>query len=84
MNAAHPIFQPILASIAAQPLILARAEYLTALRTMDWQYQFSDDGAKYRRGREKHLRIRELQPVVDPDAELFNAHRPGNDRDASL
>lgn len=84
MSAAQAIFQPILAGLVAQPAILARAEYLTALRTMDWQFEFSDDGRAYRHGRDQLQRIRDLQPLVDPDAALFNAHRPGRDGDATL
>lgn len=80
----HPLFAEILGNFAAQPLMLARAEYLTALRTLDWQHEFSDDERAYRRGRQQMQRIRELQPLVDPDTALFNAYRPGRHGDAAL
>lgn len=83
-GALHPVFAEILAAVVAQPLVLARAEYLTALRTLDWQHEHADDADVYRRGRAQILRIRELQPLVDPDAVLFNAHRPGRHGDATL
>ena len=83
-GALHPLFAEIIGAAAAQPMVLARAEYLTALRTLDWQHELSDDGGAYSRGRRQLLRIRELQPLVDPDAALFNANRPGNHGDATL
>jgi hypothetical protein len=52
------------------------AEYKALLARMDWTHEFSDDGARYRKGRETLRQIRALQPLVDEDRALFNAARP--------
>lgn len=72
----HPAIAKILNTFMDSHETLVRAEYLTALKTMDWQHEFADDSVTRNRGRSLWLRIRELQPFVDPDLNLFRAHRP--------
>ena len=80
----HPVFAGILAGVAAAPAQLQRAEYLTLLRGQDWQFEFADSGTAYRAGRDTLARIRILQPVVDADRALFDAHRPAGHGVATL
>lgn len=75
-NNVHPVFAGILASLTQTPATLQRAEYLTLLRTMDWQCEFTDDWRVRCAAMEKLARLRELQPTVDPDRELYRAARP--------
>lgn len=72
----HPAIASILNGFLDQHEKLLRAEYVTALRTMDWQAEFSDDNSIVQAARKQMQRIRELQPVVDQDLSMFNAHRP--------
>jgi hypothetical protein len=71
----HPLFAGILAAHSAVPAQAQRAEYLTLLRTMDWRHEFGDWQA-HQAGLRQIRRIRALQPYVDADRALFNAHRP--------
>jgi hypothetical protein len=52
------------------------AEYKQLLARMDWTYEFSDDGMRYRQGRDTLRQIRAMAPLVDADGALFNAARP--------
>ncbi len=52
------------------------AEYKGLLESLDWLLEFIDDGRRRMWAKEKLRRIRALQPLVDPDAALFNAARP--------
>lgn len=72
----RPVFAGVLAGLVQAPAQLLRAEYLTLLRGMDWQAEFSDDGNARRAAAMTLARLRELQPTVDPDRELYRAARP--------
>lgn len=80
----HPVFAGILAGIEAAPLQIAdakRAEYVKALKQHDWTYQWSDDGAKWRRGSESRKALVAMQPELDPDFAIWNQHCPERYRD---
>ncbi len=61
-----------------------RAEYIADLRRLDWQQEFIDDSRRRLQARAVLNRIRAMQPLVDPDAALFNAARPGRHGDVTL
>ena len=46
----HPIFADLAQAMASAPRDAARIEYESGLKTMDWQYEWSDDGNVYRLG----------------------------------
>lgn len=85
MNAAA-LFNGILAGCAAgaaanaravqSPISPERASYETALRKFDWQFEFSDDGDVYRRGREALARLREQQQRIDPAGTIWLSIAP--------
>jgi hypothetical protein len=75
-QALHPLFAGILAAHAAVPAAAQRTEYIALLRCMDWTAEHSDDCSKAQQLRRDMKRVRSLQPYVDPDRALFNAHRP--------
>lgn len=68
-------FSALKADMAAADAELL-AEYHGLLARMDWSFEFSDDGQRYRQGRDTLRTIRALQPLVDEDRALFNAARP--------
>jgi hypothetical protein len=74
----RPVFAGVLAGLVQAPAQLLRAEYLTLLRGMDWQAEFSDDGNARRAAAMTLARLRELQPTVDPARELYRAACDGD------
>lgn len=53
-----------------------RAEYMIALKRHDWSFQYSDDHTAWRNGNAKRFELNELQPLVDPLFDLWNAAAP--------
>lgn len=72
----HAVFAGILADAASIPLQLRRAQYVSRLARMDWDFEHSDDGAVTRRGREDLAMLRQLQRELDPDHVLWQRHAP--------
>lgn len=60
------------------------AAYKADLKALDWQQEFIDDSRRRLQARAVLNRIRAMQPLVDPDATLFNAARPGRHGDVTL
>lgn len=88
MNAhVDPLFAAILNGAAAANVATARAyaassicpersTYEVALRKFDWQFEFSDDGEVYRRGREALQKLREQQQRIDPAGTIWLSIAP--------
>lgn len=77
MNAVAPIFDCVLDAVCppAAPTKAERlAAYIVALRAMDWQQEFSDDGRVWRRGQEALQPLRVVQRDLDPDGVLWNLY----------
>lgn len=55
---------------------LTKAEYVDALRRMDWSFEFSDDHRAYTAGRKALQRLHELRALCDPDGSIWAAHAP--------
>lgn len=72
----HQIFAGILSGIEQQPEQLRRAQYVSRLVRMDWEFERSDDGRAHRAGRDELQALRELQADIDPDAEIWNRYAP--------
>lgn len=74
-----PVFQDILGGICPPPQIPLSelADYVQALKDMDWQFEYSDDHSVWGNGRNALARLRLIQKRIDPDAALWNlyAHR---------
>jgi len=51
-------------------------EYIEALRTMDWDFEFSDDGRVARAGRVKFAGLRATQRRIDASGSVWNQHAP--------
>lgn len=73
---ASRVFGPILSSIQSAPDTLRMAAYVSALKRMDWQFEFSDDGRVYREGRNSLEVLRHEQRQVDPQGALWNQYAP--------
>lgn len=76
MNNLHPVFAGILSTMSQIPAQISRAEYISRLARMDWDFEWSDDGSVYRRGREELQSLRKVQADIDPTGELWNKHAP--------
>jgi hypothetical protein len=63
-----------LSAITAAPA--ARDAYAAALRAFDWAFQFSDDDAVYRRGRDARARLRAQQSQLDPTGAIWRSIAP--------
>lgn len=50
------------------------AAYVEALRDHDWSFEYSDDGAVWRRGRAELLHLRAEQAALDADFAIWNRH----------
>jgi hypothetical protein len=60
-----------------------KSEYVEALTTFDWYYQYSDDGDVWRYWQRMHDDIMKAQPKVDPGAVIYNQYCPyGEDASA--
>ena len=71
-QALHPVFAGILNGIVDQRQTL----YIAALRGHDWAFEFSDDGAVYRAGRESLRRLEALRAEIDADGAVWNREAP--------
>jgi len=49
-------------------------QYQTALERFDWDFEFSDDGSTYRRGRDALRALHELQARVDPNGAIWYSY----------
>ena len=74
-QALHPVFAGILRDAAAIPAQLRRAEYVSRLLAMDWEFEHAAS-EQWRVGRDELLALRRLQVEVDPTASLWNQHAP--------
>ena len=73
----HPMFQNIVNAAMSTPEVLAQIErnlYAEKLKQHDWQFEYSDDGHTYRRGRAEREELIRQQPRLDPDFDIWNAH----------
>ena len=71
----HPIFAGILADIQQAPEQIKRAQYISRLTKMDWQFEHVP-AEQWRAGKVELTALRELQAEIDPSAELWNRHAP--------
>lgn len=55
---------------------MRRARYVAALLRFDWQFEFSDDHAYWKRCRDELLRLRSVREEVDKDHALWRRHAP--------
>lgn len=74
-QALHPVFAGILRDAASIPAQLRRAEYVSRLLTMDWEFEHAAS-EQWRIGRDELACLRRLQVEVDPTAALWNKHAP--------
>lgn len=51
-------------------------QYIKALQTKDWSYDFSDDSSAWARGRREHEWIMAAAKKLDPQLEIYNQHAP--------
>lgn len=71
----HPAIAAALAQLAPpQSKAHILKAYHDLLSTMDWQYQFSDDQAVWRKGVEQVKKARALQAEVDPDGSIWMSY----------
>ncbi len=68
----HPILEAALAQIAEAPAIIRRAQYVSALRAHDWDFEFADTQHYYEKGRDQRARLMLEAAAIDPDFELWN------------
>jgi hypothetical protein len=54
----------------------SEAEYIQALQRHDWDYEFSDDGWVWRRGRDEHVALYDWRERRDPDFRIWNQFAP--------
>lgn len=73
----HPIFAAVLQQAAELPVQVRRADYISRLIKMDWEYEHSDDASVRRRWREELIALRQLQVELDPSASHWNKYAPG-------
>lgn len=50
--------------------------YHALLRTHDWFHEASDDGRRYREGREQRRELEALRKQIDPDYSVWNSVSP--------
>lgn len=51
-----------------------RARYERLLALHDWTYEFSDDGAKWRRGRDERAQLSMMAAQLDPERKLWQEY----------
>lgn len=82
MSNLHPVFERICASIQALPVPVAvsadeqLAHYVALLQRHDWAYEYADDGAVWRAGRDERRELATLRDELDPDGALWNKYAP--------
>lgn len=50
--------------------------YTNLLHRHDWSYDWSDDHRAWTKGKAEREELLKLQPQVDPDFAIWNAHAP--------
>lgn len=70
----HPTIAAALAPHIGDSLQMRRAQYVSALTRFDWLFEFSDDGALYRRRAAELTELRRQQAELDPTGELWRRH----------
>jgi hypothetical protein len=55
-----------------------REEYERKLKWHDWQYEYSDDHAVWRRGTIAQRELEEAARTLDPDYALWNLYAPAD------
>lgn len=73
----HPIFAAVLQQAAELPVQVRRADYISRLIRMDWEYEHCDDEAVRRRWRGELINLRQLQVELDPTASHWNKYAQG-------
>lgn len=92
MTNLHPVFSDIFRttfphlSVSTDPVVPSNppvvtdaeriATYVRALRAHDWDYEYSDDGSVWRRGRDERAALERMRPELDPDYLVWDAHAP--------
>lgn len=72
-TALHPIFAGILAQAAAVPTQVRRAEYVSRLARMDWQFEHAP-AEQWRKGRAELDALQKLREELDAQHVLWNRH----------
>lgn len=80
MNAPlHPLIAGILSQAAELPLQVRRAEYVSRLLKMDWQFEHAP-AEQWRRGRDELKALVALRAEIDPTHRIWNRHAPADYR----
>ena len=53
---------------------MTQEQYIKALQMHDWGYDFADDHRVWTMGRDSLNALRAVQPVIDADFSIWNAH----------
>lgn len=75
MDNVNPLIAKVLRDAASIPAQLRRAEYVSRLLKMDWQFEHAP-AEQWRAGRDELAQLRRLQIEVDPTAKFWNLHAP--------
>ena len=75
MDNVNPLIAQVLRAAADIPAQLRRAEYVSRLLKMDWQFEHAP-AEQWRAGRDELAQLRRLQIEVDPTAKFWNLHAP--------
>lgn len=75
MDNVNPLIAQVLRDAAGIPAQLRRAEYVSRLLKMDWQFEHAP-AEQWRAGRDELAQLRRLQAEVDPTAKFWNLHAP--------
>jgi hypothetical protein len=73
MTNVHPLIQ---AAIAPMAPASALTEYHAALKSFDWNYDFSDDQQRWANGSNALARLRKMQAELDTTGEIWMSY-PG-------
>jgi len=55
--------------------------YIDNLKHHDWSYNFSDDHQAWMSGSQSLSKLKEAQPIVDPNFEIWNTIAPDQFKD---
>lgn len=75
MDNVNPLIAQVLRDAASIPAQLRRAEYVSRLLKMDWQFEHAP-AEQWRAGRDELAQLRRLQIETDPTAKFWNLHAP--------
>lgn len=68
---------PVLQFALAAAIPPSRLEmYERDLQCMDWEFEFSDDGRMWRRGRDELARLKAERDEIDPSGDVWNRYAP--------